>query len=56
MYLIGLTRSWIFREPFHTIPIDFGNFEANIESQDVINNELPDALSFVNQLLNRPQG
>ena len=25
VYLVGLTKEWIFRAPFHTLPIDVGS-------------------------------
>ena len=53
MYLIGLQEEWIFKAPFHTIPID----TSNIISQEEISSVSPDVvlteINFLKGLLER---
>jgi molybdopterin/thiamine biosynthesis adenylyltransferase/ubiquitin-protein ligase len=54
LYLIGLTRSWIFEAPFHTIPIATDQFldqegNSNLPSTPV----LEDNVSFIRELLEK---
>lgn len=51
MYLIGLSRSWIFKEPFYTIPIDLSNVKWTTIVPDLSDKESSETLSFLKQLI-----
>lgn len=34
VYLVGLSRGWIFEEPFHTIPLDVGTIEERRDGEN----------------------
>ena len=53
MYLIGLSRSWIFKEPFYTIPIDLSNVEWTTTVPDLSDKEASETLSFLKQLISK---
>lgn len=53
MYLIGLSRSWIFKEPFYTIPIDFSNVELTITVPHLSQKEEAEATKFLTQLISK---
>lgn len=51
MYLIGLSRNWIFKEPFYTIPIDLSNVEVVEKQHGLSKGEIEENLAFIEQLL-----
>ncbi len=51
LYLIGLTREWIFEEPFHTIPKDLKNVQSNATELEVSEKEANESLEFIEQLI-----
>ena len=53
MYLIGLSRSWIFKEPFYTIPIDLSSVEWTTTLPDLLDEEASETLSFLKQLISK---
>lgn len=53
LYLIGLNRGWIFKEPFHTIPIDLDNVQSNTTELEVSEEEANENLSFIEQLISK---
>ena len=53
LYLIGFTREWIFREPFHTIPIDLKNVQLNTTELEVSEEEAKESLEFIEQLISK---
>jgi hypothetical protein len=54
MYLIGLARSWIFKAPFHTIPIDADHLPSRDQNVDTTPPEvLADGVAFVSGLLEK---
>ena len=53
LYLIGLTREWIFSEPFHTIPIDLKNVQLNTTELEVSEEEVKESLEFIKQLISK---
>ena len=55
MYLIGLSRSWIFNEPFYTIPIDFSNVELTITVPHLSQKEEAEATKILTQLISNQE-
>ena len=53
MYLIGLSRSWIFKAPFHTIPIDFSGVESTITSLVLSDGEMAETRDFLTRLISK---
>lgn len=53
LYLIGLTREWIFSEPFHIIPIDLKNIQLNTTELEVSEEEAKESLEFIKQLISK---
>ena len=53
MYLIGLSRGWIFEEPFHTIPIDLSNVELTIPAPDLSAKDSAETIHFLTQLVSK---
>lgn len=51
MYLIGIQKSWIFEQPFDTIPIVTGNLAANESPDDLKSEEMEDYKEFLVNLL-----
>lgn len=51
MYIIGLKKAWIFKAPFHTIPIDVNSFVKQRESKVVSDKVLSQELVFLQGLL-----
>ena len=51
MYLIGLSRGWIFKEPFHTIPIDLSNVESSITMPKLSDEDAADTRNFLGKLI-----
>jgi sulfur-carrier protein adenylyltransferase/sulfurtransferase len=51
MYLIGLQKEWIFKAPFHTIPIDTMGFDNQQESQPDSSETVSKELEFLERLL-----
>ncbi len=51
LYLIGLTREWIFTEPFHTIPKDLKNVQSIPTELEVSEKETNESLEFIEQLI-----
>lgn len=51
LYLIGFTKEWIFREAFHTIPIDLKNVQLNATELEVSEKETKKSLEFIEQLI-----
>lgn len=56
MYLIGLAHSWIFKAPFHTIPIDTNHLPRRRSNLDSAPPEaLADGVAFLSSLLEKRQ-
>ena len=53
MYLIGLSRSWIFKAPFHTIPIDLSNVELTTTVSDLSDEEKVETRNFLGKLISK---
>jgi sulfur-carrier protein adenylyltransferase/sulfurtransferase len=54
MYLVGLARSWIFKAPFHTVPIETDHLPHREQSTDPVSNEvLSDNITFISNLLEK---
>lgn len=53
LYLIGLTREWIFNEPFHTIPIDLKNVQSNTTEVEVSEEIVNENCEFIEQLISK---
>ena len=53
IYLIGLSRGWIFKEPFHTIPIDLSNVESSITMPELSDQAAVDTLNFLGKLISK---
>jgi hypothetical protein len=54
MYLIGLARSWIFEEPFHTIPISTEHLtRKECAGENVENDVLKENISFLVNLMKK---
>lgn len=51
MYLIGLQKEWIFKAPFHTIPIDTTSLNLQKESDPVLPETAFEELDFLKRLL-----
>ena len=51
MYLIGLSRGWIFKEPFYTIPIDLSNVESSLTTPDLSDEEAAETLNILEKLI-----
>lgn len=51
MYLIGLQKEWIFKAPFHTIPIDTTGLNAQKENDPVSSETVFKELDFLKRLL-----
>ena len=52
IYLIGLARSWIFHEPFHTVPIDTSSLSLQTRgSIPLTDEEVNEAVTFVSGLI-----
>jgi molybdopterin/thiamine biosynthesis adenylyltransferase/ubiquitin-protein ligase len=53
MYLIGLSKGWIFREPFHTIPVDVGVPSDNTDTDVYSREESAEGLKFLCSILKK---
>ena len=53
MYLIGLSRSWIFKAPFHTIPIDLSGVELTITTPALSDGEVAETRNFLTRLISK---
>ena len=53
MYLIGLSRGWIFKEPFHTIPIDLSNVESTLTVPNLSDEDAIETLNFLGKLISK---
>ena len=53
LYLISLTQEWIFKQPFHTIPIDFKNVQPTIIEPELSKDEVSENLEFIEQLISK---
>ena len=53
LYLISLTQEWIFKQPFHTIPIDFKNVQPTIIEPELSKDEVNKNLEFIEQLISK---
>ena len=52
VYLIGLARGWIFREPFHTVPIDTSSLSLQSRGSITVTDEVvKEAFNFVSGLI-----
>lgn len=51
MYLLGLSRGWIFREPFDTIPIDVSSVEGTSTKTELSEKDSMDAVAFLETLI-----
>ena len=51
MYLIGLQKEWIFKAPFHTIPIDTTSLNIQKESDPILPETVFKELGFLKRLL-----
>lgn len=53
LYLIGLSRAWIFEQPFYTIPIDLSNVEATAPKSELSAEKLEETVTFLVQLIDK---
>ena len=53
LYLIGLTREWIFSAPFHTIPLDLKNAQLTTIEPGLSEDEANENRNFVKQLISK---
>ena len=54
MYLIGLTKEWVFEAPFATVPIETEPFRENEESQELDPKTFgSENLAFLSELLKK---
>jgi hypothetical protein len=53
IYLIGLKRSWIFSEPFHTIPIDCGSPEEEVTPTELDEVQTREQFRFIGELIGK---
>ena len=53
MYLIGLSHSGIFEEPFHTTPLDLSNVELTTTVSDLADEEKVETLNFLGKLISK---
>jgi molybdopterin/thiamine biosynthesis adenylyltransferase len=53
VYLIGLSKGWIFREPFHTIPIDIGMPSDKADTEEYSKEELSEGIEFLCSILKK---
>lgn len=53
LYLIGLSRGWIFEEPFHTIPIDCAISQTMPSLSGLSAEDQADAVSFIKVLIEK---
>lgn len=53
LYLIGLSRYWIFEQPFHTIPIDLSKVEVPTRKSEPSKEEAEDNIRFLTQLIDK---
>lgn len=51
MYLIGLSQSWVFKAPFHTIPIDTSNLPEKQSDENMTSEMISDNLKFLGDLV-----
>jgi molybdopterin/thiamine biosynthesis adenylyltransferase/ubiquitin-protein ligase len=55
MYVIGLQKAWVFKAPFHTIPIDTSKV-VHLESSDPVSPEVcSEGIGFLRELLEKIQ-
>jgi len=53
MYLLGLARSWVFKAPFDTIPIETGHLLREQSTDSVPSEVLSDNVAFLTDLLEK---
>ena len=53
MYLIGLSRAWIFEAPFDTIPIDLRDVESTLTVPDLSDEDAIKTLNFLGKLISK---
>lgn len=51
IYLVGLARGWIFRAPFHTIPVDVSSVKETPTEFELSPEDARDTLAFLETLL-----
>jgi hypothetical protein len=51
-YLIGLSKAWMFTEPFHTIPVDLSKIPTSPPSTRLSEQEETEQAKFIKGLLN----
>ena len=51
LYLIGLSRGWIFDQPFHTIPINLPEVQPAITESELSEDEANENSDFIEQLI-----
>jgi molybdopterin/thiamine biosynthesis adenylyltransferase len=53
MYLVGLEQAWVFKAPFHTIPIDTNDLIYQESSEPVSPEVVFDSMAFLKELLEK---
>ena len=53
MYLIGLSKGWIFKAPYHTHPLDFSDVEDMSESRVLSEDKISDSVAFLKEILDK---
>jgi len=53
VYLIGFQRSWIFQEPFHTIPLDIPAIKTETGQATMSDEDLEDNIQFLKGLIHK---
>jgi hypothetical protein len=53
MYLIGMSRGWIFQEPFYTIPLDLSEVQSDTVEIKLEKDDTNEALEFIKGLVEK---
>lgn len=55
MYLVGLSRGWVFRSPFHTIPLSDSSLSEVAPKLNASDEAVQDGVKFIAELLSHAQ-
>lgn len=53
IYLIGMSREWIFKEAFYTIPLDLSEVQSDTKASEPDNGNMTEAYEFINELVEK---
>ena len=53
MYLIGMSKGWIFKEPFYTIPFDLSKIQFDHIESEPENDDTAEAFEFIKGLVEK---